>query len=92
MGTCHHAVPQGYIPDWRCQRRRFHVGRHRSRNYTRPRFPRFWRIDMWRRTRAANRRIRNFGPDAKLISHRAYLFPSRFDPVSVTRSTSPISA
>lgn len=86
--TCRHAVPRGYIEDWRCQRPRFHLGRHRWRNYTRPRFPRLWNVDMWKRTIRANRRLRGCEKDGTapmLLSHRAYLFPARFDPVPVGR-------
>lgn len=86
--TCRHAVPRGYLSDWQCERRRFHLGRHRWRNYTRPRFPHFWKLDLWRRTLKCNRRLRGYEKDGTapmLVSHRTYLFPARFDPIPVAQ-------
>ena len=85
--TCR-AVLSAY-DHWSCQRRRFHLGRHRFNNYTGARFPRLWRLDRWARTLKCNRRLRGFRKDGgtapRLVPHRGYLFPVRFDPVPIAR-------
>lgn len=92
MQTCRHTLSA--YDHWHCQKRRFHLGKHRFNNYTGARFPRFWRLDNWRRTLKANRRLRagrtpEIAP--RLCSHRRYLFPVRFEPVDVTTLKVPTS-
>lgn len=82
--TCR-AVLSAY-DHWSCQHRRFHLGRHRFNNYTGARFPRLWRLNQWVRTIRGNRRLRGYGKlgsKPRLISHRSYLFPVRYEPVPV---------
>lgn len=84
MDTCRNTLSA--YSHWHCQRHRFHFGRHRFNNYTGARFPRFWLVGHWRRTVNANRRLRGYsGGDTapRLVSHRRYLFPVRFNPIPV---------
>lgn len=83
MQICRHTLSA--YDHWHCQRGRFHLGRHRFNNYTESRFPRFWKYDNWRRTLKANRRLRRYndkpGATVRLMSHRRWLFPVKFEPV-----------
>lgn len=74
---------------WHCQRRRFHLGRHRFNNYTAARIPHVWRVRALLEYRAANKRLRpHVKPCACGKAHkrtplpyREVLYPDRFDPV-----------
>lgn len=72
-----------YGAAWPCGEPRWHLSRHRHRNYTWPRLPRVWRLVNLVRTWQANRWLRDMGASRHdgLMRYQAVLFPRRFDPL-----------
>lgn len=69
--------------DWTCQRRRWHLGRHRYRNYTTPRIPRLWRV-LHRPVSLARKawRLHRIGKINGAVANalRRRVRPTRYDP------------
>jgi hypothetical protein len=74
----------GAYGHWRCQRNRYHLGRHRFQNYTVPRMPRVWQLQrLWGAART-NRRMR--GHLKAGYSYRRALYPTRYDPTDYSEA------
>lgn len=72
----------GAYGHWTCTRRWWHVGRHRTGNYTYPRLPRVWRLRrLWGSFRT-DQRIRRLNNGKRGFGYRRALFPTRYEPVS----------
>lgn len=70
----------GAYGDWRCERRRFHLGRHRFVNYTIGRIPRVWHVRrLWGSFRA-DRRLRAMKGKGG-YGYRRALFPAKYEPI-----------
>jgi hypothetical protein len=84
-GACRHRLRSHgpYGPTWPCNEPRWHLGRHRFRNYTWPRIPHVWRVKALSETWRANRRLRGMGATGGdgLMRLQAVLYPKRFDPL-----------
>jgi len=82
--TCDfHPFPgNGAYGHWTCERRRFHFGRHRFRNYTIGQVPRIWRLRRVWGAFQADRRLRRIVPGKPDLGYRRALFPTRYEPVS----------
>lgn len=85
--------PCGHVPfpgsggygHWVCERGRFHLGRHRYRNYTTPRIPRVWDVKTLLRYWRTNRKWakQDWGPkDGPLMRYSAVLHKAKYQPVS----------
>jgi len=70
----------GAYGHWTCRRRRFHLGRHQSINYTYPRIPRVWRLRRLWGSFQADRRIMQISNGKSGFGYRRALFPTRYDP------------
>lgn len=84
-------APMHTYDHWKCQRKRPHLGRHRSNNYTSSRIPKVWRgrqlLRWWKGRQQAKKRY--FEADKNLpsvFSVKRVLFPTRFDPLPVVPS------
>lgn len=66
---------------WACTETRGHPGRHRFNNYTRARFPHFWRVrSLWIFWKG-NRRLAALDTTKARHSYRKVLFPDTYDPL-----------
>lgn len=72
----------GAYGHWSCERRRFHLGRHRFVNYTIGRTPRVWRLRRLLGAFRADQRLRAIAPGKPGFGYRRTLFPSRYEPVT----------
>lgn len=74
----------GAYGHWTCRRRRFHLGRHRSINYTIARIPRVWRVRrLWRdyrRDKATRQRFASHGVNKPGLGYRRTLYPTKYQP------------
>ena len=70
----------GAYGHWSCQRRRWHLGRHRFNNYTVPRIPRAWRLKRLWRDHKTDRRIKRL-PGKGGYGYRRTLFPTKYEPI-----------
>lgn len=68
----------GAYGHWACQRRRWHLGRHRFNNYTIGQMPRFWRLRRLWRDRRTDQRMKKLGGR---YGYRRTLFPTKYEPV-----------
>lgn len=87
-GACGHRPRcSAFGPSWPCTSRRWHLGRHRFRNYTWSRIPRFWRVAALRDVYQTNQRLRSMGAGRDgLLPFQAVLYPARFEPLPVVAS------
>lgn len=74
-----------YGTTWPCGEPRWHLGRHRHRNYTWSRLPQVWQAVALTRTWKANRRLKSYrqpgDPKPGLLRYQRVLHPTRFDPL-----------
>ena len=71
----------GAYGHWTCERRRFHLGRHRFVNYTIARVPRVWHYERLWGAWKADRRLRRINKSKRGFGYRRVLYPTRYDPM-----------
>lgn len=72
----------GAYGHWTCERQRFHLGRHRFRNYTIGRVPRVWHPRRLWRSFQLDRRLRHNMPEKSGYGYRRALFPTKYEPIA----------
>jgi hypothetical protein len=82
----------GYVPfpsdgaygHWSCERQKFHLGRHRYRNYTVSRIPRVWDVQGLAHYWRGRRRLRRLDMSRRDLTLRyaTILHRAKYDPVT----------